>query len=63
MDLMSRNGTWVRYPRDDDTDISKFLEHAQTRITNGAIIRIGSTDIQVTTLLLPSKILRNRDIR
>ena len=63
MDLMSRNGTWVRYPREDDTDISKFLEHSQTRITNGAIIRIGSTDIRVTTLLLPSKILRDREMR
>jgi len=63
MDLMSRNGTWLRYPRDDDTDISKFLEHAQTPITNGAIIRIGSTDIRVKTLLLPSKILRNRESR
>jgi pSer/pThr/pTyr-binding forkhead associated (FHA) protein len=54
MDLMSRNGTWVRYRRDDDADISKFLEHAQTRIDNGAIIRIGSTDIRVTALPIPA---------
>ncbi|MFT4564229.1 MAG: pSer/pThr/pTyr-binding forkhead associated (FHA) protein [Gammaproteobacteria bacterium] len=54
MDLMSRNGTWVRYRRDGDADISKFLEHAQTRVDNGAIIRIGSTDIRVTALAIPA---------
>lgn len=58
MDLMSRNGTWVRYRREGDADISKFLEHAQTRIVSGAIIRIGSTDIRVTAVPIPTNIVR-----
>jgi TIR domain/FHA domain len=57
IDLMSRNGTWVRYRRDGDADISKFLEHTQTRIVNGAIIRIGSTDIRVTAVPIPTNIV------
>lgn len=58
MDLMSRNGTWVRYRRDDDADISKFLEHSQTRIVSGAIIRIGSTDMRVTAVPVPAGVTR-----
>lgn len=58
MDLMSRNGTWVRYRRDDDADISKFLEHSRTRIVSGAIIRIGSTDMRVTAVPIPAKVSR-----
>ena len=56
MDLMSRNGTWVRYQRDSDADISKFLQHDQIEIANGAIIRIGSTDIRVNAVPLPTTI-------
>ncbi len=58
IDLMSRNGTWVRYRREDDADISKFLEHSQTAITNGAIIRIGSTDIRVTAVPIPTNVVK-----
>ena len=58
IDLMSRNGTWVRYRREDDDDISKFLEHSQTAITNGAIIRIGSTDIRVTAIPIPTNVVK-----
>lgn len=57
VDLMSRNGTWVRYRRDGDADISKFLEHTQTRIASGAIIRIGSTDIRVIVVPIPTNIV------
>jgi len=58
MDLMSQNGTWVRYKREGDADISKFLEHTQTSIVSGAIIRIGSTDIRVTAVPIPTTIVR-----
>jgi pSer/pThr/pTyr-binding forkhead associated (FHA) protein len=58
IDLMSRNGTWVRYRREGDADISKFLEHAQTRVEDGAIIRIGSTDIRLTALPIPANAAR-----
>lgn len=58
IDLMSRNGTWVRYRRDDDADISKYLEHSQTQIGNGAIIRIGSTDIRVTAIVIPTNLVK-----
>lgn len=53
MDLMSRNGTWLRYRREGDEDISHFLEYTKTRVVNGAIIRIGSTDIKVTVVPVP----------
>jgi len=53
MDLMSRNGTWVRYRREGDPDISKFLEHTQVRIVSGAIVRIGSTDFRVNVARVP----------
>jgi len=58
IDLMSSNGTWVRYRREGDPDISKFLEHSQTSIESGAIIRIGSTDIRVTAVPIPTNIVR-----
>jgi len=57
MDLMSRNGTWVRYRREGDPDISKFLEQSQARITNGAIVRIGSTDFRVKVTGVPTPIV------
>lgn len=58
MDLMSRNGTWVRYRRDGDTDISKYLEQSQVRITTGAIIRIGSSDFRITAVRVPAQLAR-----
>jgi pSer/pThr/pTyr-binding forkhead associated (FHA) protein len=58
VDLMSTNGTWVRYLRDSDSELSKLLKHSQTRISSGAIIRIGSTDIRVTASPLPTSIVR-----
>ncbi len=57
MDLMSRNGTWVRYRREGDADISKFLEQSQARITNGAIVRIGNTDFRVKVAAVPTPIV------
>jgi hypothetical protein len=57
MDLMSRNGTWVRYRREGDPDISKFLEQSQARITNGAIVRIGSTDFRVNVAPVSTPII------
>lgn len=57
MDLMSRNGTWVRYRREGDPDISKFLEQSQARITNGAIVRIGSTDFRINVAAVPTPIV------
>lgn len=57
MDLMSRNGTWVRYRREGDADISKFLEQSRARITNGAIVRIGSTDFRVKVVGVPTPIV------
>lgn len=57
MDLMSRNGTWVRYRREGDPDISKFLEQSQVRIANGAIVRIGSTDFRVKVAGVPTPIV------
>ena len=57
MDLMSRNGTWVRYRREGDPDVSKFLEQSQVRITSGAIVRIGSTDFRVRVAGVPTPIV------
>ena len=57
IDLMSRNDTWLRYRREGDPDISKFLEHSQTSIDSGAIIRIGSIDIRVTAFPIPTNIV------
>ncbi|MGR9093209.1 MAG: hypothetical protein ACU85U_21775 [Gammaproteobacteria bacterium] len=54
---MSRNGTWVRYRREGDPDIPKFLEQSQVRITNGAIVRIGSTDFRVNVAGVPTPIV------
>jgi hypothetical protein len=58
MDLMSRNGTWVRYRREGDPDISKFLEHTRVRVVSGAIVRIGSTDFRVTAVRVPIQLAR-----
>jgi len=57
VDLMSTNGTWIRYFREGDSELSKFLENGEARIDNGAVIRIGSTDIRVTSAHVPSNLI------
>ena len=56
-DLMSRNGTWIRYFREGDAEFSKFLENGETTINSGAIIRVGSTDIRITAAHVPSNLV------
>jgi hypothetical protein len=57
VDLMSTNGTWVRYFRDGDSEFSKFVENGEARVTSGAVIRLGSTDIRVTSAHVPSNLI------
>lgn len=57
MDLMSTNGTWVRYFRDGDAEFTKFIANGEARINSGAIIRLGSTDIRVTSTHVPSNLI------
>lgn len=57
VDLMSTNGTWIRYFRDGDSELSKFLENGEARVTSGAVIRLGSTDIRVTSVHVPSNLI------
>lgn len=57
MDLMSTNGTWVRYFRDGDSEFSKFIANGEARINSGAVIRLGSTDIRVTSAHVPSNLI------
>ena len=55
-DLMSANGTWVRLPRKGDAPMSRHLKHGLIRITDGAMLRIGSTDIRVRCAPVPTVI-------
>ena len=57
VDLMSTNGTWIRYFREGDTDFSQFLENGEATINSGAIIRVGSTDIRITAAYVPSNLV------
>ncbi|MEM7465907.1 MAG: TIR domain-containing protein [Pseudomonadota bacterium] len=57
VDLMSTNGTWIRYFREGDAEFSKFLENGETMINSGAIIRVGSTDIRVTSAHVPNNLV------
>lgn len=57
VDLMSTNGTWIRYFRDGDSEFSKFLENGEARINSGAVVRVGSTDIRITAAHVPSNLI------
>ncbi|MGR8946951.1 MAG: TIR domain-containing protein [Gammaproteobacteria bacterium] len=57
VDLMSTNGTWIRYFREGDSEFSKFLENGEATINSGAVIRVGSTDIRITSAHVPSNLI------
>ena len=57
VDLMSTNGTWIRYFREGDAEFSQFLENGEATINSGAIIRVGSTDIRITAAHVPSNLV------
>lgn len=57
VDLMSTNGTWIRYFRDGDPEFTKFLANGESTINSGAIVRVGSTDIRVTAAHVPSNLV------
>ena len=59
-DLMSANGTWVRLPRQGDASMSRHLKHGVIRLTDGAMLRIGSTDIRVRCAPVPTTIKQLR---
>ena len=58
VDLMSTNGTWVRYQRGSDPELSKLVQHGDSILYDGAVIRIGSTDIRLSVVPIGARILR-----
>ncbi|MBT8447820.1 MAG: TIR domain-containing protein [Gammaproteobacteria bacterium] len=56
VDLNSTNGTWLRYRRDGDDDMSRLLKDTDARMVDGSVIRIGSTDIYVQLVPVPSTV-------
>lgn len=59
-DLMSVNGTWVRLPRQGDAPMTRHLKHGLIRLTDGAMFRIGATDIRVRCVPVPTNIKQLR---
>lgn len=60
VDLLSTNGTWVRYPRPGDAPMSRRLDYNSVRLTDGATLRIGSTDIRVRYVPVPTRVTHLR---
>ena len=56
VDLDSTNGTWLRFNRDGDNDMSRLLKNTDARVVDGSVIRIGSTDIYVQLVPVPSTV-------